>query len=363
MAQIQSNLIIGKKENISDELLLLNPYQIPVLSLVGYGPAVTQTTFGWVEDKLNAMNDSTTASALIDAVSVVVATGTLFRPDQVIRIGEELLLVTAVSTNTLTVTRGYGGTTAAAIANAAIVEIMFNIKDEGSDARDSKYKARVNLSNITQIFDDTIKISGTAQAVSQYGVTDLYLYERMKVQDRLALELENAIVNGIKFEVGDRRMMGGIRQFITTNVVDASVADITFKMVDDVMLKIFKSGAMKDATKHVLMVSPIQRQKLGLADDAKVKISQDSTTFGRVVDAVVTNYGVLPLITNINFKADEVMILDANRIGVKPLQGRSFAHTYLGLTGDNMKGQIVGEYTLEFKQEEAHARIKNLKIV
>jgi len=214
-----------------------------------------------------------------------------------------------------------------------------------------------------QIFDDTIKISGTAQAISQYGITDLYLYERMKVQDRLALELENAIVNGIKFEVGDRRMMGGIRQFITTNVIDAAAADISFKMIDDVMLKIFKSGAMKDATKHVLMVSPIQRQKLGLADDNKVRVTQDSATFGRTVDAVVTNYGVLPLITNINFKADEVMVLDANRMGVKPLKGRAFTHTYLGLTGDNLKGQIIGEYTLEFKQEEAHARIKNLKIV
>jgi len=149
MTQIQSNLIIGKKENISDQLLLLNPYQIPVLSLVGYGPAVTQTTYGWVEDKLSAMDDSVNGAALIGATSIVVVDGTLFRPDQVIRVGEELLLVTEVSTNTLTVTRAYGGTVAAAIADKAIVEIMFNIKDEGSDARDSKYKARVNLSNIT----------------------------------------------------------------------------------------------------------------------------------------------------------------------------------------------------------------------
>ena len=364
MAQIQSALIVGKKESISDQLLLLNPYQIPVLSLIGYGPAVTQTNHHWIEDKLNAMNSNANGSVLIGGTALIVDDVTLFRPDQVIAIGEELLLVTAVatSTSTLTVTRAYGDTTAAAIADNALIEIMFNIKDEGSDARDSQYKPRTDLDNITQIFDDTVKISGTAQATAQYGITDLYLYERMKVQDRLALELENALVNGKKFQAGDRRMMGGIRQFIKTNIFDASAADITFKMIDDMMLKIYVSGATKDATKHVLMVSPIQRQKLGLADDNKVRIGQDTAVLGRVVDTVVTNYGTLPLITNVNFKADEAMILDANRMGVLPLQGRQFSHTYLGATGDNVKGQIIGEYTLEFRQEAAHARFKNLKV-
>lgn len=362
MPQIQSRLIVGKRENISDELLLLNPYQIPMLSLVGYGQAVTNTTYGWVEDKLNVMNDQLNGAITNAATSIIVDTGDLFRPDQVIRVGEELMLVTAVSTNTLTVTRAYGGTTAAVGADNALVEIMFNIQDEGADARDSKYKARVNRSNVTQIFDDTVKISGTAQAISQYGIDDLYLYEKMKVQDRLVLELENAIVNGIKFESGDRRMMGGIRQFISTNITDALAADLTWDMINNEMLKIFKAGGMKDATRHVLMCSPIQNTKMTKLDKDLVRTTNDASSTGRNITTVTTNYGVLQIIPNINFKADEVMILDANRISAKPLQGRAFTHEYLGKTGDNMKGQIVGEYTLEFKQEEAHSRIRNLKV-
>lgn len=212
-----------------------------------------------------------------------------------------------------------------------------------------------------QIFDDTIKISGTAQAVSQYGIDDLYMYEKMKVQDRLALELENAIVNGIKFQSGDRRMMGGIRQFIKTNVTDAAAADLTWDMINNEMLKIFKAGGMKDASRHVLMCSPIQNTKITKLDKDLVRTTNDANSTGRNITSIVTNYGTLQLIPNINFKPDEVMILDANRINVKPLQGRAFAHEYLGKTGDNMKGQIVGEYTLEFKQEEAHSRIRNLK--
>jgi len=361
MGQIQSRLIVGKKEDISDELLLLNPYQIPVLSLIGFSTPVTQTAYGWIEDRLNSMNDQLNGALTNVATSVVVDTGDLFRTDQVIRIGEELLLVTGVATNTLTVSRGYGGTTAASALDNALVEIMFNLQDEGADARDSKYKARVNKDNYTQIFDDTVKISGTAQAVSQYAIDDLYMYERMKVQDRLALELENAVVNGIKFQSGDRRMMGGFRNSIITNVTDASAADLTWDMINNEMYKIYKNGGMKDATNHVLMCSAIQNTKITKLDKDLVRTTNDANGTGRNITSITTNYGTLNIIPNINFKPDEAMVLDTNRIKIKPLTGRTFSHEYLGKTGDNMKGQIIGEYTLEFNQEEAHARIKNLK--
>lgn len=362
MAQTKSSLLVGKKENVSDELLLLNPYQIPVLSLVGFGGSVTQTRYGWVEDKLQAMKDQLSAAINNAVTTVPVDNGTLFRADQVIKVGDELMLVTSVSGNNLTVTRGFGSTTAASALDNAVVEIMFNLKDEGSAARESKYKARVNKFNYTQIFDDSIDISGTAEATSQYGIIDLYMYERMKVQDRLALELENALVNGVKFEAGDKRMMGGIKQFITTNVTDAGAVDISFKLIDDAMLKIVKAGGTKDAARHVLMVSPTQLQKLVALDTDHVRVTQQETQVGRTVNVFVCPHGRMEIVENINFADDEVMVLDINRIEVKPLQGRAFTHTYLGKTGDNTKGQIVGEYTLEFNQEEAHARIKNLKV-
>lgn len=361
MAQALSRLIVGKKESIVDELLLLNPYQIPVLNLVGFGTGIGNTQHGWVEDELQSMKDAVNGAKTSSDTTITVDTGALFRPDQVIRIGDEMLLVTAVSNNDLTVTRGFGSTTAANIADNAVVEIMFNLKDEGSDAREGKYVPRTNVFNYTQIFDDTIKVSGTAQAISEYGITDLYMYEKMKVQDRLALELENAIVNGVKFQSGDKRMMGGMRQFISTNVTNAASAALEFKMIDDALLAIAMAGGMKDATRHVLMVSSLQLQKLVLLDDQKVRITQQEGQIGRTVNTFVTPHGRLEIIENMNFKADEVAILDANRIKVKPLQGRDFSHTYLGATGDNIKGQIIGEYTLEFKQEKAHAWIKGLK--
>ena len=80
MSQALSRLIVGKKEDISDELLLLNPYQIPVLDLVGFSSPVMNTQYGWVEDKLQAMKDTVkTVEGSAGSSSITVNTPTIFR--------------------------------------------------------------------------------------------------------------------------------------------------------------------------------------------------------------------------------------------------------------------------------------------
>ena len=48
------------------------------------------------------------------------------------------------------------------------------------------------------------------------------------------------------------------------------------------------------------------------------------------------------------------------RVEVLPLAGRSFHYKNLATIGDATAGQVVGEYTLEFRNENAHALIRGL---
>jgi hypothetical protein len=41
-----------------------------------------------------------------------------------------------------------------------------------------------------------------------------------------------------------------------------------------------------------------------------------------------------------------------------PLAGRSFHHKPLARTGDSDRGEVLGEYTLEFRNESAHGLIQ-----
>ncbi len=355
--------LIGKKQSVVDELLLLNPYQIPLISMVGFSEPIYNTTHEWYEDEMFDTDSIVTAAALVSDTSIVVADTEPFRINQVVKVNEELILITAVNTGTktLTVTRGYAGTTAAAIAQNDVIEVLFTEGTEGADAREARYKGRKPASNYTQIFDDTIEISGSSEEIAQYGIDDLYEAEKQKKQLELALQLEKAAINGIKYSNGTKRMMGGIRQFIQSNVTDNGGAVLnSLDPINDLAQDIYRAGGFKDGGTFAIMVGAKQKRALSKLDQDVIRIERADNARGQVVTTLITDFGEFEVKLNDNLKSDELILTDINRIKVSPLGKRSFFHTFMGKTGDKTTGQVVGEYTLEFKQEKAHGRIKNI---
>lgn len=361
MAQIQSKLIVGKVESLTDELLLLNPHQTPLLSLIGFSDEVGDTQHSWLEDEMAAFESRASVAAAIGATELTVVDASPFRAGDVVKVGEELLYVSAVDAvaKKLTVARGYAGTTAAAINLDAKVELQFAEGIEGAKAREARYKARKRASNLTQIFDDTIDISGSAAAASNQGIDDLYEYEKQKKQIELALKLEKALINGKKYENGTVRQMAGIRDFITTNVVNVAGA-ISLPVITDQLQKIYEAGGMETGSDYVIMVGAKQKRAISAFGDAAIDVARDDQKRGTVANILVTDFGEFPVVLNNNIAPDEAFIVDLNRIEVKALRGRDFKHEYLGKVGDSVQGTIVGEFTLELHQEKAHARLKGL---
>ena len=302
---------------------------------------------------------TTTATALIDGTTVKVADGSIFEAKHVVKVGDELMLVTAINGNDLTVTRGYADTTATAVANGAKVEFQFVEGVEGADARKARFKARKRVSNLTQIFDETISISGTAAATSEHGIDDLYEYEKQKKELELALQLEKALINGVKYESpnGLVRQMGGLRNFVVTNVINGSGKQLD-DVIGDAFQAIYESGGFATGGNYKIVVGAKQKRAISALGD--VNIERQDNGRGQVVDHYLTDFGSAEILLNNNLAADEIFIVDANRIEIKPLKGREFSHQYMGVKGDYVTGQIVGEYTVELQQEKAHARIKSL---
>ncbi len=59
--------------------------------------------------------------------------------------------------------------------------------------------------------------------------------------------------------------------------------------------------------------------------------------------------------------ADTVLLLDSSRVQVMPLAlARSFHYKPLAAAGDSETGMVIGEYTVEFKNENAHGLIRGL---
>lgn len=364
MSKILSGELIGKRESVVDQILLLNEHQTPLLNLLGFSNPVTQVEHVWFEDTMFADESTVVGAKLVSDTSVVVADIEPFRANQVVKIGDELLRVTAVNTGTktLTVVRAYANTTAAAIADGAKIEVQFVEGKEGADAREGRFKPRARKSNLTQIFDETVQISGTAAAVSQYGIDDLYEYEKQKKQLELALQLEKAAISGIKYESADglTRQLGGMRNTIATNVINASSASLTDTLVNDAMQKIYEKGGFANGGVFKIMVGAKQKRAISNFEKSQIRLDRADNGRGQVVDHFVSDFGRAEIVLNNNLQADELFVFDANRISIHPLTGRDFGHEYLGKKGDYFEGQIVGEYTLMLQQEKAHARIKGL---
>jgi hypothetical protein len=351
--------LIGKKLSVVDEVLLLNPHTTPMISLLGFGQAVTQTSHQWYEDELYNDESKVSGAQTNAATSIPVVDGTPFRAGHVVKVADELMLVTAVSSNTLTVTRAYGGTTAAAIADQAKIEVMFVEGSEGADARTARYKSRVSKSNNTQIFDDAIQISGSAEAVTQYGISDLYEYEKQKKLLELALQLEKAVLGGVGYTSGQIRQMKGIRNWIATNV-NAVNAALAASNINDLAQSIYEAGGFASGGDYKIVVGAKQKRAISAFDNNKLYITQAENSRGVKVDHFVSEFGEFEIVLNNNLNADELLLIDANRAAIRPLQGRDFFHKFMGDQGDYTTGILVGEYTLEFKQEKAHGRLKGL---
>lgn len=362
MSKIFNGDLIGKRESVAEQFLLLNPYQTPMLSMLGFSTPITQVEHVWFEDSMFATESTATAAATAAATAIVVASVEPFRENCVIKIGDEMLKVTAVDsgTKTLTVVRGYANTTAAAVSSGAIVAYLFVEGVEGSDARGARYKARVRKSNITQIFDETVEITGTAAAVANYGIDDIYETEKGKKLTELALQLEKAVIGGIRYENGSVRQMSGVRSMIQTNVKDAQAAALTLALINDSLQAIYEKGGFATGGNYEILVPAKQKRVVSGFGADLVRIDPNDQRRGTVVSRLTTDFGEFPVSINNNLAPNELLILDKNRTMIHPLASREFAHEYLGKKGDYYQGMIVGEYSLELHQEQAHARIKNL---
>lgn len=361
-----SKLIVGKKESVQDDYLLLDPTQVPIINAIGFKEPVGNTTYEWVEDVMFPTKSAVSSNASDSVTSIVVDSVEPFAKDTVVKVGSELLLVTAVNTGTktLTVERGYNGTTASAITSGQEIESLFVDSIEGQAAREARTKQRIKKANYTQIFTDTIEVSGTTEAIDQYGLVSEYERRRMKVQIEQFLALEKAIVQGVKFESasGEKRFMGGAKQYLVTNVADAAGAEITIEMLKDMTRKVNLAGGFKRGKlgytfhMHPTMINKISNLNI----TSSMVQNREDTTRGYTVTHIQTDDGIFPVISNNNLGVTEVLFLDHARMTIHPLGNREFSHEYLGKTGDTFKGMVLGEYTFKFEEEKAHAWLKNI---
>jgi hypothetical protein len=367
-------------EDVGDIIGIVSPFETPLLDHLGDPQrAATSTVHEWLEDELLPNSDLVSDATLPNPSSSTqfdVAHGSRFRVgDQVQPAGSrEVMLVTAVNADTLTVVRAYGETTPAALSDGQVLRILGHAALEGEDRPATRFTQRSRRRNYSQIFTASVEVSGSQLAARQAAVTDEFNYQKQERLRELLRDLENCVINGVapasdpQGTATVRRSLRGIIPHLTTHAYTNNTAG--FPAGDGAASNQLNENQLNTALRRVwdqssaridtLVVNGAQKRRINGFITSARGYNADDSRFRDLVSTYESDFGVCRVLLCRSVPPDTVLLLDSSRLAVMPLTGRAFHFKKLASAGDSEVGQLIGEYTLELRNENAHALIRGL---
>lgn len=348
------------------------------ISRLGAMGSASQTRHYWDEDKLNT--NSATAIDTSDGVltasgsdtSLTVASdqgprfkvGTLFKNKA--KGKTEVMRVSNVSSDVLTIERGHGSTSAEVHAQAFEIHIIAHTRQEDQDMTEDDTQERSSVSNLTQIFQRGVRISYTREKITNNGIASEFAHQvayRMKEEMR---SLDSSVINGIKSASAgsnsDYRSMGGLIEFVSASGgnTDTTVENLSETVVNDMAEEIINDAGVIE--NGFILCSPKLRRVISTFDQAYRRGQFSQTNAGFYVENFVTDMGYnLQVIQDPWVPNDVLIIGDLSRVKMMALQGDEMRFEELAKLGRSYRGQITGQYTLEVRNAlEAFSYHNNL---
>lgn len=160
-----------------------------------------------------------------------------------------------------------------------------------------------------------------------------------------------------------RRSLKGIIQHISTHgyhIGDSgfpSGNDLDETKLNYVLRKIWEASS---SNVDLIVVNGYQKRKINAFLSGERSYGAQDLKYTDVVNYYESDFGLCTVIVTRWMPQDAVLLLDRSRLNVLPLAGRSFHFKPLASVGDYYSGQLIGEYTLEMRNEEAHGFIRGL---
>lgn len=359
--------------DMNEEFKLINPNYHPLVSWLrarGKRRSCVSTTAEWFSQSPRPMADELAAD-MTDVATTMVVTDDLFGfVDQLIRIGDEIVLVTAVSEDnlTLTITRAQNGTTATAHTTGDLVEMLALDVGEADGAIEGNQTVKERYTNYTQIFMETYGLTRTAQSVYAHGnggMNQLSVEEELATRN-LMKQMETSYMKGIKKKVSklkngknqEFRNCDGLETMIETNgIVNVVGGALTFEAIEDLANDIFEAGGAAGlaAGMYYILAPTNQVRRLnalnqnivdgsGNALNRVTRMDKDPV-LGTNILQVQTSVGVLNVMPMSTMSKTKLIVADLEEL--MEVELRPYSNTKQGEAGLQDKYMLEGESTLE----------------
>lgn len=363
-----AGVFAGTPEDVSDLVTSLSPTETPFLDTVGDAEFATKgVRHEWLEDSLapNAIKKAAAVASLAGgdsdnwqiagSLAGFIQDGTILYNETT---GEYVRVASVAGPNTLTVVRGFGGTTTNSAAAADYWRVVSTAQPDGRDVAKDVSRPRTRLINYTQEFMKDIIIAGQELAALHIGVADEWDYQVRQRTREMLIDLERATILSILSGntiggAGSVRTMKGLLQFLETNSMSAgSFSDANLDLV-------IQAGWIQGGTDVSLLMCDVSvKRAIDLLNDSRVRTVNDDGRYINRVDLYENTFGSFRVMMNRWMPSATLVALAPGRIKVAPHIGRSFHAKETSITGDSKKGYCLGEYTLVVRNEAGMAKCK-----
>lgn len=282
----------------------------------------------------------------------------------------ELMLVTAVATDALTVVRGFAGSTAAAIAANAAMAMLGTAFIEFDAMAESKGMTPALVTQYLQIFKRAVKVSRTQSKTKLYGAPGgerarlhAESIANMKIEMNRAFLFSRAHAGSATLP----RATAGLNYVISTNVTDAG-GNITRTTFESFARQVFDVG---NETK-LLLACPMLVSAVHEWGNAHLQLEVGAKAFGVQVTKIHTGHGTLIMmkdrtltdgISGGNGFSGWNFVIDPNEISLIKLDGDGDLSIEEDVKKDGSDGfydQIRTECGLKIKHERKHGKLYNV---
>jgi hypothetical protein len=306
------------------------------------------------------------------ATSIVVDNGDKFRAGDVVNVpatGEQMR-VTGVSSNTLTVSRAWGVTAAASLADNDYLVIIGNANAEGAGIRSALTSDPTKRTNYTQIFREPIDVTGTEDATELYaGSNDMAKLREEHLQIHMK-DIERAFLFGEAKEdlsntAAPIRATGGAKSFIATHV--QTTATLTQPTFETFISSVFQNGGQR----KMGFVSPLIASAINSWALGKLFMYPKDKTFGIAITQYLSIHGTLDFVLERIFAENPVwngmaFALDMDKVMYRYLGGNGKNRDTKLLKdrqandADEVKDEYLSEIGFQLVAENFHGLLKGV---
>ena len=293
------NYNLWRNEDIDSRLYELNiatPVFYKILELAVPRSTTVQARFDWGEDDIIQDHSAINNTGGYDAVatSIVVDDGSIFRVNDAVYAPStgEIMLVTAISTNTLTVTRGWQGSTGAIIADDAVLLILHFELEEGGNAPTALASIPAEKYNYISQFSRTVNVTELNDNTDiRFNISQLS-YQTMKEAFQIRKDIGKQFMWGKRAKgsiTGNVYNTGGVAYWMTSNGLSAVGANLTWADFNNNFMQAFEPTGSSPS--KLLVCGPDVYADIDNITHGKTTFSGYVDTLGAVVKRIVLSGG------------------------------------------------------------------------